>query len=133
MLSPGGFWECRMRDCRTVRSSGSGANGSVAVEISGAKRGQWFDHEGDIGGGPLDLLRVKGGVATGEAVNWLRDELGIEPEPTKNRKARIVATYDYCDERGELLFQVCRNEQKEFPQRRPDGAWGINGIRKVVY
>ena len=33
---------------------------------------------------------------------------------------KIVATYDYRDERGELLFQVVRFEPKAFRQRRPD-------------
>ena len=29
-----------------------GRNGSVSVEIAGAKRRQWFDHENGVGGGP---------------------------------------------------------------------------------
>ncbi len=36
-----------------------------------------------------------------------------------NGKPRIVATYDYRDEGGELLFQVVRYEPKDFRQRRP--------------
>src|SRR5262249_31237500 len=32
---------------------------------------------------------------------------------------RIVATYDYRDERGALLFQAVRFEPKDFSQRRP--------------
>ena len=31
-----------------------------------------------------------------------------------------VAVYDYRDEAGALLFQVCRTDGKEFPQRAPD-------------
>jgi hypothetical protein len=49
----------------------------------------------------------------------------------------FVATYDYTDENGELLFQVCRTPGKDFPQRRPDGKggwkWSTNGARKVLY
>ena len=37
---------------------------------------------------------------------------------------RIVATYDYCDEKNTLLFQVLRYEPKAFRQRRPDGDHG---------
>jgi putative DNA primase/helicase len=48
-------------------------------------------------------------------------------------KASIVATYDYVDEEGKLLFQVCRKSDKKFFQRRPDGSWGIEGVRRVVY
>jgi 5S rRNA maturation endonuclease (ribonuclease M5) len=48
----------------------------------------------------------------------------------------IVATYDYCDETGQLLYQVVRTEPKGFFQRHPDsyGGW-INrkGKRQVLY
>ena len=54
-----------------------------------------------------------------------------------NGKPRIVATYDYRDERGKLRFQVCRMEPKEFRQRKPGGnggwTWTTKGIRKVLY
>jgi hypothetical protein len=50
---------------------------------------------------------------------------------------RIVAEYDYRDERGELLYQVVRREPKDFRQRRPDGKggwkWSLNGTRRVIY
>ncbi len=52
---------------------------------------------------------------------------------------RAAATYDYVDERGVLLFQVCRTETKQFPCRRPDpGAksgwkWSLTGARRVLY
>ena len=49
----------------------------------------------------------------------------------------FVATYDYFDESGTLLFQVCRRADKSFTQRRPDGkggwAWGTKDVRKVLY
>ncbi len=52
-------------------------------------------------------------------------------------KARIVATYDYNDESGVLLFQVCRFEPKDFRQGRPDGTggwnWSTKGVRKVLF
>jgi len=49
---------------------------------------------------------------------------------------RIVATYDYMDESGELLYQAVREEPKEFKQRRPDGngwIWNLEGVRRVLY
>ncbi|MGB2621023.1 MAG: AAA family ATPase [Candidatus Acidiferrum sp.] len=49
---------------------------------------------------------------------------------------RIVATYDYTDEAGALLYQVVRYEPKTFKQRKPDGrgwTWNTNGVRKVPY
>lgn len=51
--------------------------------------------------------------------------------------ARIVTTYDYRDEHGELLYQVVRLEPKAFFQRRPDGAGGwirtLADVRRVLY
>jgi replicative DNA helicase len=57
--------------------------------------------------------------------------------------SRIVATYDYTDERGQLLFQVVRyepgfdGEPKTFRQRRPNGKdrWinGLGDVRRVLY
>ena len=49
----------------------------------------------------------------------------------------IVATYDYKDEKGDLLFQVVRYKPKGFSQRRPDGhgewIWNMKGINPVPY
>ncbi len=54
-----------------------------------------------------------------------------------NGRSRIARTYDYEDELGELLFQVCRLEPKSFRQRRPaDGGgwnWSVKGVRQVPY
>lgn len=50
-----------------------------------------------------------------------------------------VAVYDYRDENGELLFQVCRTAKKDFLQRRPDPAarygwtWKLGDTRRVLY
>ena len=57
----------------------------------------------------------------------------------KNGRRRIVATYDYRDAAGGLLFQVVRFEPKDFRQRRPDpskpGGWikNLQGVRRVLY
>ena len=54
-----------------------------------------------------------------------------------NDKSQFVATYDYTDEAGELLFQVCRMDPKDFRQRRRDGngdwEWKVKGVRQVPY
>lgn len=48
-----------------------------------------------------------------------------------------IATYDYADERGELLFQVCRTADKQFPQRTRDQngnwKWRLGNTRRVPY
>src|SRR5581483_5922013 len=52
-------------------------------------------------------------------------------------KPKIVAIYDYCDEKGNLLFQVVRFDPKDFRQRRPNGkggfTWGLGDTRRVLY
>jgi putative DNA primase/helicase len=65
--------------------------------------------------------------------------LGIEPRDLFEHQRdgrRVIAEYDYCDEKG-LLFQVVRFEPKAFRQRRPDGKgrwhWNLNGVDPVLY
>ncbi|MEX0979297.1 MAG: hypothetical protein WDZ48_10615, partial [Pirellulales bacterium] len=54
-----------------------------------------------------------------------------------NGKPQIVATYDYRDEAGELLFQVVRYDPKDFKQRRPKAGggweWSVKGVRVFPY
>ncbi len=61
-------------------------------------------------------------------------ELSLE---TGGHEKRIVASYDYKNERSELLYQVVRYEPKDFRQRKPDGKggwlWNLNGTRRVLY
>lgn len=132
-----------------------GANGSLSVDLD---KGTWFDHETKEGGGTLDFIARETGRKNGEAVDWLREQgfdVGddhaktdakyAEKYSTPPAKAKIVATYDYVDEAGELVFQVCRFEPKTFRQRRKpmpgdepgkirDGwVWSVKGIRQVPY
>ena len=61
------------------------------------------------------------------------------PQTSSNghQKPRIVATYLYTDEQGSLLYQVVREDPKDFKQRRPDGQgdwiWSTKGVRRVLY
>lgn len=51
-------------------------------------------------------------------------------------RGRIVATYDYRDEAGNLLYQTVRFEPKDFRQRRPEGdgwSWTLGDVRRVLY
>jgi len=49
----------------------------------------------------------------------------------------IAATYDYVDEAGNRLYQVCRTDQKGFRQRRPKQGggweWTVKDVRQVPY
>lgn len=51
---------------------------------------------------------------------------------------RIVATYDYKDIHGNLVYQALRmGPLKDFRQRRPDGKggwlWNLDGVKRVLY
>jgi hypothetical protein len=65
-----------------------------------------------------------------------------EPTPNSrdhqgNGKPEIVATYNYQDEHGDLLYQICRMIPKDFRQRKPKAGggweWSIKGVRRVLY
>lgn len=67
-------------------------------------------------------------------------EIGIMEPREVRADAKIVKTYSYCDEGGQLLFEVVRKTPKGFRQRRPDGDGGwaegegcMDGIRRVPY
>jgi hypothetical protein len=119
-----------------------GSNGSLSIDRAA---GIWFDHERQIGGGVLDLLKDRQGLQNGSALDWLR-ERGFLPQrdapSAPAERARIVQTYDYVDENGEVVFQVVRFEPKTFRQRRParqggdsrDGwVWSVKGLTLVPY
>jgi hypothetical protein len=55
----------------------------------------------------------------------------------KHVSKKIVATYDYKNESGQLQYQSVRYEPKGFRQRRLDGErgwiWNLQGVRQVLY
>jgi hypothetical protein len=117
-----------------------GANGSIAVEISGEKAGSWFDHENGIGGGLLDLIQREKGINNGAAFDWCRS-IGIELG-TRQAKQKVIATYIYRDQHGEPMFMVSRwGPKKAFTQSRYDASTGsfvsgkgcMDGVRRVPY
>lgn len=115
-----------------------GTHGSRSVDL---EKGVWSDHEASTGGGVLDLIRRELRVNSGAALGWLRTEGFIDAAPAPkavDEQQRIVATYDYPDEHGELLYQVVRfGPRKDFRQRRPEAGggwtWGVKGVRQVPY
>jgi hypothetical protein len=113
-----------------------GTRGSLSVRID---KGTFFDNECGVGGGTLKLLEHRTGMEKSGALEWMRERKIIEdqPKPADKSKPRIVATYDYTDATGELLFQVIRFDPKDFRQRRPDGngrwIWKMAAVEKVIY
>jgi hypothetical protein len=92
-----------------------------------------------------DFLARARNVSLGEAIKEFKRLAGVEdaapaaPPSRSNALPRMVATYDYFDEAGALLYQVCRFEPKTFRQRRPDASardgwtWKLEGTRRVLY
>jgi hypothetical protein len=114
-----------------------GSRGSVSVETAGKNKGTWFDHEANEGGGVLDLLRVRKQLVDGEAIKWLEEQSFIRRKERAAGRRKIVATYGYQDQNGQLLFQVVRFDPKDFRQRRPNGRgewiWNLDGVDRVLY
>jgi P4 family phage/plasmid primase-like protien len=100
--------------------------GHTPVMIYPVKQ-SWTCHDCKKTGSVIDWLMLEKGIGAGEAMR----ELG------GNRSGKLVKIYDYTDENGELLFQACRFEPKDFKQRRSDGKggwiWDIKGVRRVLY
>lgn len=84
------------------------------------------------------LLRCHAGCTTAAVCNAMGIALkDLFPAKSVAGPRRVVATYDYTDEQGNLLFQKVRFEPKDFQCRIPDakGGWGwkMNGVRRVLY
>jgi hypothetical protein len=70
------------------------------------------------------LVRCHAGCSQVAVIDALKARGLWEAAPERTWAKRIVATYDYTDASGELLFQVLRFDPKDFRQRRPDGRGG---------
>jgi putative DNA primase/helicase len=115
----------------------------MSVDI---EAGCFYDHEAEVGGGVVDLVRHKRQCDHPSAITWLRREgyfdtaFGPRPQHTAGRsRERFICGYDYRDEDGKPLFQVIRYEPKTFKQRRPGinpgdpWIWNLEGVRRVLY
>ncbi len=69
-------------------------------------------------------------------MNLKQKDLFLSPLP-QTAKPKIVATYDYTDETGKLLYQSVRFQPKDFRQRHPNGkggwVWSLKNIRLIPY
>jgi len=129
--------------------------GSFSINL---RTGVWADFacEGVKGKDVISLYAYLNGCAMGEAAKAVSEQLGlgefkVEREDSKPKKKaapapslKVVATYDYTDKTGTVIFQAQRLEgmvdgikKKTFRQRRPDGSGGwimnLEGVTQVPY
>src|SRR5947209_4566507 len=115
-----------------------GSHGSLSVDLDA---GTWFDHEGKVGGGVLDLVRRQLRCDQAGALDWLREKAILEPRPERPRRAkgRVVARYLYEDTQGRPRHRTLRWNPRGFSQQRfEDGRWiggkgALNGVERVLY
>jgi putative DNA primase/helicase len=80
------------------------------------------------------LVHCHAGCSQRDVIAALKSRGLWETERVAVAPRRIVATYDYRDEHGELLYQIVRFEPKDFKQRRPGpaGEWIWKKARRQV-
>lgn len=111
-------------------------DGRASLSIN-LDKGLWNCHACDIGGSVIDFIARRDNKTAVEVLKELggNGTNGHERPPSEHSK--IVATYDYTDESGRLLYQACRMEPKDFRQRQPNGKggweWHMKGVRRVLY
>jgi len=109
---------------------------SMNIKLSEAV---WMCHAGCGGGGILDFERKM--FPQGDMDSWwaeITKICGLEPNRRGKRDlGELVATYDYTDATGKLMFQKLRYVPKNFLQRAPNGKGGwdykLTGITKPLY
>jgi hypothetical protein len=103
------------------------------------ERGTWFCHACDVGGGLLDFERKLTDKPDEECWTAINSTIGRDaPKASKPKRGRIVATYDYHDAAGKIVYQAVRfAEPKGFQQRRPDGKggwiWNMEGVTRFPF
>jgi 5S rRNA maturation endonuclease (ribonuclease M5) len=100
----------------------------------------WFCDVCDTGGGPVEFVSKKTGRDKKEVYKeMIQKQNGhtVTANSQGGPKPKIIATYDYTDAMGNMLYQVCRFDPKDFRQRRKgtDGEWiwKLEGVERVLY
>jgi len=71
-----------------------------------------------------------------EALNIELKDLFVQREAGPAKSDEPIAVYQYTDEFGRILFEVCRFYPKRFAQRVPTSSgyrWNLDGVRRVPY
>ena len=98
------------------------------------------DEKASLSIGQGDDGRILLHCHAGCSIEEIAGALGIEVKnlfPEDSAKKEIVATYDYKDAAGNLVYQVVRLYPKDFRQRRSDGLggwiWNMKGVDPLPY
>uniref|UniRef100_A0A6H1ZZX2 Putative ATPase domain containing protein n=1 Tax=viral metagenome TaxID=1070528 RepID=A0A6H1ZZX2_9ZZZZ len=102
------------------------------------EKNQFWCRQCDKKGDAITILRDMDGLtfeAAAEAVGKQISEKRKKPEQTKDPV--ITDKYDYVNHDGELIYQVCRYDNKDFKQRRPGAknkwVWNMKDTPLVLY
>lgn len=130
-----------------------GSKGGISVDC---EAGTYFDHEDQMGGGVLHLLKSFKGYETPEALEWLQERGFLQRRERPGGQANgtpqgspqgkfagfmddwPIATYEYFDDRGRLAYEVlkfAKTAPRRYMQRRPhpSGKGWIWGLRAGLY
>ncbi len=101
--------------------------------------GLWRCHACDVGGDLVDFVAKRLSLSKPDAIHQMRRDLGLERLTPRGESGVAPqggadeAVYPYTDESGEVLFEVVRRTGKRFFQRKADGTWDLQGVRRVLY
>jgi hypothetical protein len=114
-------------------------DGFIVNSFAGDDPFQCKDHVREKAGLPAFKPNGNGSVRRRASTTEINAMLvaAVESVASEPAQGHVVATYDYTDENGTLLYQVLRHEPKRFSQRRPDGNGGwtyqLGDVRRVPY
>ena len=126
-----------------IGDAAGSAGDSMAVELDGPKRGQWYDHAAGIGGDILKLVEVNRGLSPIKASDEVRKLLGLPAwTPEKKNGHPPAREYDPCSKSwmvksinqwvapskawayrnaaGKVLAYVCRIDWEEAGRKKKD-------------
>lgn len=122
----------------TRRTLRWGSKGSLAVEVSGPRRGLWFSHESDEGGDLLGLIRHAHGCDFAAAVKWARDWTGEQartpalPARTRHHLKRDKERKDAVEaERARKITAAQRIAGGGIPLAGTLGAYYLKQVRGI--
>lgn len=113
------------------------------------KKDTWFCDVCNTGGGvvefvaqlsgktPKDVFKEWAVEMSGDKMKDVIKKVGRAKEETTAPQGKIVATYDYLDDKGRLAYQVVRLEPKSFRQRhknaKDEWVWNMEGVTRLLY